>query len=279
MLRVNQPDLVLFESALFRTTTTLLIGTDHLLLVDPNWLPGEIDTIRKEVAARRGERNAYLLFTHSDYDHIIGYGQFSDFTVIASRAFVEQPKRTEILEEIRDFDDQYYIARDYPIRYPTVDVIIDAPVHRVQLGREDYDIYQAPGHNDDAIVVVNRSRGILIAGDYLSNVEFPYVYDSVGRYRATLNLLEGLLTEPDIKLLVPGHGDATNDREEMAARLADARRYLDDLEESVRTRRPFDLSGLFRRYKFPKIMASFHEGNRRKMVDHVNLHPVPPGRG
>ncbi|WP_116107729.1 MBL fold metallo-hydrolase [Lewinella sp. IMCC34191] len=262
--------LTVFESALFRTTTIMIVGSDHLLLVDPNWLPDEIDEIGRQVDKYKGDRDCHLLFTHSDYDHIIGYGRFRDFNVIASRAFVDQAKREDILQEIRDFDDQYYIERDYPILYPTVNTVIDAPVHSIRLGGEDYEIHQAPGHNDDSIVVLNRSRGILVAGDYLSNVEFPYVYDSVKRYRSTLDLFEKLLRERNIGLLIPGHGDPTDSQTEMWNRLTEARRYLNDLEESVRRKRPFDLPGLFRRYRFPKIMQSFHEGNHRKMVAYVS---------
>ena len=276
MLRINRPDLVCFESALFRTTTTLLTGPGHLLLVDPNWLPIEIDVIRRYAEMRTGRRECYLLFTHSDYDHIIGYGQFSHFTVMASRAFVDQPKRAEILQEIRDFDEQYYISRNYPVRYPTVDIMIDEPVRSIQLGDEAYEIFRAPGHTEDSIVVLNRTRGILIAGDYLSNVEFPYVYDSVDQYRRTLYLFDRLFEIGNIRLLIPGHGDPTDDPEEMRQRLTDARRYLDDLEYSVRSGQSFDLARLFRRYRFPKVMQSFHAANRDKMIEHVRQNPVPP---
>ena len=278
MLRINRPELVSFESALFRTTTTLLTGTDHLLLVDPNWLPEEIDVIRRYAEMRRGRREGYLLFTHSDYDHILGYGSFSHFIVIASRAFVDQPKRAEILQEIRDFDDQYYISREYPLRYPAVDIVIDPPVRSLQLGGEDYEIFHAPGHTDDSVAVLNRTRGILIAGDYLSNIEFPFIYDSVDGYRRTLNLFGQLLAAGDIRLLIPGHGDPTDDPDEMRQRLTDARRYLDDLEYSVRNDQAFDLAGLFRQYRFPKVMLSSHEGNLAKMIEYVARNPDPADR-
>ena len=73
MIRFQHDDLLLFESALFRTTTTLFYNEDLLLLVDPNWLPGEVAEIRHWVQQLRGTRALYLLFTHSDYDHIIAY--------------------------------------------------------------------------------------------------------------------------------------------------------------------------------------------------------------
>ena len=67
---------LLLESDLFRTVTTIIEGEDFLLLVDPNWLPREVEFIAREVDRRRAGKQLYLLFTHSDYDHIIGYERF-----------------------------------------------------------------------------------------------------------------------------------------------------------------------------------------------------------
>ncbi|PPK85689.1 glyoxylase-like metal-dependent hydrolase (beta-lactamase superfamily II) [Neolewinella xylanilytica] len=267
--QLDSPDLIIFESALFRTVTTLVVGTDYLLLVDPNWLPEEIERIRAAVDRRKGDRACYLLFTHSDYDHIIGYGRFPDFTVIASQALRNQPKREDILSEIHGFDDQYYIERDYPISYPTVDLVVDKRVWTTRLGQDTYAFYQAPGHNDDGLIALNQDRGLLIVGDYLCDVEFPYVYDSVARYRRTLDTLDELLHGEDIRLLISGHGDHTDSRQQMGRRLYDARHYLDALEAAVRGEAAFDLDALFRRYRFPRVMASFHEENRKKMIEYV----------
>ena len=41
-----------FESELMQTTCTLIQRPDHLLLVDPNWLPSEVEAIAEEVDER-----------------------------------------------------------------------------------------------------------------------------------------------------------------------------------------------------------------------------------
>lgn len=268
MVQLQRPDCVVFESALFRTTSTLIVGEDHLLLIDPTWLPGEVAAIAKYATARSGKRECYLLFTHSDYDHIIGFGAFPDYRTLASAAFVGNPDPEAPLRQIQEFDDAYYIHRRYPIAYPRIDDVLDGPTTRV-LGGETYAFYPAPGHNPDGVLTLNRDRGILAVGDYLSNVEFPYVYDSVARYRDTLRCLEGILDGEDVRLLVSGHGDATTEPAEMQHRIAESRAYLDELEESVRHDRPFDLDRLFRRYAFPGIMRKFHAGNLELMRKHV----------
>ncbi len=260
-LQLETPTLLLFESALFRTVSTLIVGADHLLLADPTWLPGEVESIADRVSTLAAGRELFVLFTHADYDHIIGYGRFPDARTIASRAFAENPSPEEPLQQIRAFDDAYYITRDYPLAYPTITWPIAGDGITRQLGSEEYVFYQAPGHNPDGLITFNVAKGILIVGDYLSNIEFPYVYDSVARYRETLAKLEGIVRGGRVRMLVTGHGDHTGDPTEMLRRIADSHAYLDALEQSVREDTPFDLDELFRRYAFPGIMAKFHAGN------------------
>lgn len=264
----------LYESALFRTVSTLVEGEDFLLLVDPTWLPQEVEFLAEIVDALLGERKLYLLFTHSDYDHIIGYGRFPRATVIASAAFVSNPNQASILRQILDFDDSYYLTRNYPIVYPEVDVVIDGNPQEYTLPGETVRFYQAPGHNADGLVTFFPRRGLLIVGDYLSNVEFPYVYHGVAAYRDTLDQLESIITTEHVTLLVSGHGDATSDREEMRRRLTESREYLDKLERAVRSGARFDLPALFRRYAFPKVMSDFHAGNVKLMEKHVAEYPA-----
>ncbi len=254
-------DLIVFESALFRTTTSILIGTDYILLVDPNWLPIEIEFIANWITLYAQGKKKYLAFTHSDYDHIIGYQRFSSFETIASRNFVENPAKEAILNQIRTFDDSNYILRAYDIVYPKIDVMISEPTTSLVLGADKYCFSQATGHNSDGIIIYNESTGLLIVGDYLSNVEFPYVYDSFSNYRTTLNTLENILTEGNVKILVSGHGDVTASQDEMHTRIRNARKYISDLQYAIEKDIAFDLAGLLAGYNFPQIMTTFHEAN------------------
>lgn len=273
LIQRKQPGLTLYESALFRTVTTLLEGDDSLLLVDPNWLPQEVEFIAEEVRRLSRSRKLYLLFTHSDYDHIIGYGRFPDAETIASAAFTDNPDKEKILTQIREFDDAYYLRRTYDIVYPTIRHVIAVEGTELSLGSETAVFYQAPGHNPDGLLTFLPERGVLIVGDYLSNIEFPYLYHSVADYRATLDRLEQLIHSGGVRLLITGHGDATDDLGEMTRRLADSRDYLDALEHSVRQGILFDTASLFQRYGFPKVMTDFHAGNVKLMRQYLDFHP------
>jgi len=253
--------LLLLESDLFRTVTTIIEGNDFLLLVDPNWLPREVEYIAREIEHRRAGKQLYLLFTHSDYDHIIGYERFAGAITIASAAFTSNPDKEKVLTQIREFDDAYYLRRPYAISYPNIDQPVLDGVDTLKLGTETILFFPAPGHNRDGMLTLLPERGILIAGDYLSNIEFPYVYHSISQYRITLGTLGDLIDSGRVGLLITGHGDATDSQEEMQARLRDSHQYLDDLEYAVRNGQPFDTESLFKRYGFPKVMGDFHAGN------------------
>lgn len=271
---MKREGITVYESALFRTVTTVIEGDDYVLLVDPNWLPQEVEFIAQHVERVSGGRSLFLLFTHSDYDHIIGYGRFKTATTIASLAFTQNKQPEQILQQIRNFDDGYYLKRSYPIVYPDIDLIIAGDGVSQPIGNEELRFFQAPGHNPDGLLAFLPQRGVLIVGDYLSNIEFPYVYHSVKKYRKTLDTIKLLVEGGEVELLISGHGDATDDSAEMQHRLEESYTYLDQLEHSVRTDTPFDLPTLFTRYDFPKVMGKFHAGNVKLMKEHVAKYPA-----
>jgi len=92
-IQYEDKSLIIFESELFRTTSTIVKGKDYILVVDPNWLPREVDFIKKKADKIGRGKKKYLLFTHSDYDHIIGYGKFKNYKTIASQNFVKNKKK------------------------------------------------------------------------------------------------------------------------------------------------------------------------------------------
>ncbi|MEL7159278.1 MAG: MBL fold metallo-hydrolase [Bacteroidota bacterium] len=254
--------ITVFESALFQTTSTVVITEEYVLVVDPNWLPEEVMTIATYVENVARGKARYLLFTHSDYDHIIGYGAFPGWTTIASQRFVDNPDREAQIQQARDWDDEYYVKRSYALTYPEIqlpvvgdDVVLPLP-HAAAIR-----CYQAPGHNYDGLVTYLPHSGILIVGDYLSEVEFPYVYHSFANYRRVLARLSQIMDEDSVELLVSGHGKCTTDPVEMRQRVVDAYAYLDGIEAHVRKGAEFDEAALFARYGFPGIMGKFHAKN------------------
>ncbi len=269
MIQFQNEYVTVFESALFRTTSTVVITEDLVLVVDPNWLPNEIKEIQQFVAENRKNRSLYLLFTHSDYDHIIGYKAFPEAKVIVSEAFQNNPEKERSLQEIFRFDNEYYITRDYKIEYPIGDLIIKKDYQKITFGKTNLTFYLAPGHNRDGIFTIVEPLNVWISGDYLSNEEFPYIYYSSIEYEKTLGKVENILDKHEIKMLIPGHGDVAFDKAKMLARKNENLEYISELRNSLKSGKKINLEKLWEKYRFPKVMTRFHEANVELMKKEI----------
>lgn len=259
-IQYQDKKLSIFESALYRTTTTLISAPKFNLLVDPNWFPHEIESIR-EYLNSLGDKPLILLFTHSDYDHILAYKAFKADVVIASQKFADHPDKEKNLRLIREFDDKYYIRRDYPIEYPKIDYLVKEEGQELSLGNCRLVFYLAPGHTTDGIFTIVEPFGYFIAGDYLSNVEFPFIYDSSQAYLTTLRKVDLLLREHKIERMIPGHGDFARNTYEVQLRMQKSIEYIEALRESIWKEKPFDLKGWLARYEFPIGLTQAHADN------------------
>ena len=270
MIQFRTPDLTVFQSALFCTTSTVIQTEDIVLVIDPNWLPHEVANICQFVDGIKKNRPVVLLFTHSDYDHIIGWKAFADAQVIASQAFVDNKEQEKILAEIRTFDDEYYITRAYDIAYPTVDFPIQKEGQVLHFGDTKITFYHATGHNADGIFAIINDQ-YWIAGDYFCEVEFPYIYHSSYEYEQTLSKTTPILSSHRPQFLIPGHGTVATSATEILKRKENALNYIHQLRDSIKTGKHFDLDNLWKQYKFPQIMTKFHLANVTLMKKEENL--------
>lgn len=265
MIQYKTKHVTVFESALFRTTSTVIETEDLILIVDPTWLPSEVDEISHQVDAARNGKGVYLLFTHSDYDHILGFGAFQDAYTIASKAFLDNAKKEKELAAIRKFDQEYYIRRPYPMVYPRVDLAVDESTEFITVGDTRLSFWQAPGHNADGLFTLVEPLGIWIVGDYLSNEEFPFIYYSVSDYEQTLNKAEEIITGRKPTLMIPGHGDVCTDTRDMFSRLKASRDYIDALRKSAVSGEDTLQDTLWDQYDFRQVQAEYHRNNLELM--------------
>ncbi|RAL26306.1 MBL fold metallo-hydrolase [Thermoflavimicrobium daqui] len=236
---------------------------DLVLVVDPTWLPDEVLAIQREVEQIRQGREVYLLFTHHDFDHILGYGAFSDAKVIGNHltaTLSDEVKQTAI-QQIHAFDQKYYLKRNYPVTFPRFDYKISRDGEVIQVGQTQLTFYLAPGHTLDGLFCIVEPLGIFIAGDYLSNIEFPYIYHSSEAYEQTLHKIKLVLNNHDIRLLIPGHGQVTSSQAEMIQRKDQGLEYIRNLRDAVAHHNLAWLEKYFAQYPFPLGMKPFHEEN------------------
>ncbi|ANE47695.1 hydrolase glyoxylase [Paenibacillus swuensis] len=264
MISLVNNRVTLFQSSLFQTTSTVVELEVGILIVDPTWLPHEIHLIQQHVEKVRGNKPIYLLFTHGDYDHIIGYRAFPGAITIGSLLLHHHPRKEHKLNLIQEFDDTYYIKRNYEIAFPELDIVIHEDGQKFRIGEEQLTFYKAPGHTEDGLFTVVESLGILIAGDYLSDFELPFIYDSTIAYEETLHKARRILNQYEIQLLIPGHGKYTTERPEMERRVGVSLSYIERLREAVSSGDEVRLKALQEEHPFPSsTMEDNHKDNVR----------------
>jgi hydroxyacylglutathione hydrolase len=253
--------ITVFQSALFKTNTTVVYSPDYVVVVDPNWLPDEVMTIRSWVEKKFEGLPIFLIFTHSDYDHIIGYGAFPSAKVIASEAFEKNPNKDKTIEEIVKFDHDYYLDRTYPTVYPKVHNVLRGKSGMLDIANDSLSYLFAPGHNPDGIMIHSALNNVVLLGDYLSDIEFPFVYHSFAAYKETLNNLKNWDKINAETIFVPGHGTTFTGFTSLEERLEESLTYFRLLEESVLEDKPFPEQWLWSKYAYRKNQENFHQAN------------------
>ncbi len=197
----------IFISSLYQTTSTLWVSGKNILLVDPNWLPSEIDYIRQYLEPFDHSHKQWMLFTHADYDHILGYGAFQPAEVITSQTFASEIDKVKAIQAINDWDSEHYITRSYPIVYPNSSIVIHTD-QELKLDCEfELQLALTPGHTIDGLAAYIPSQKTLIAGDYLSPLEFPFIEDNIESYKRTLLKFETISLQENVEWVIPGHGN------------------------------------------------------------------------
>jgi len=265
MIIFQRDSLTVFQSALFQTNSAVVEGDGFVLVVDPTWLPQEVEEIAAYVRDIHNGRPLYLLFTHSDFDHILGCGAFPDAITIASREFVDSTNPQRSVNAVLAWDSEYYVQRPHEIVYPEITVAADHDGQTLALGTSSLTFYKAPGHNPDGLLTVVEPQGILLAGDYFSNIEFPYIYQSSTAYEATLGKLDHILEQHSVRVLVPGHGQVATDQSDMRQRQRQSFDYISALRCHLAANDQLAIDMMLEAYAFPLGMKSFHDGNQTLM--------------
>ena len=255
-------DIRVFTSSIYQTNSTVIKAPNAVFVIDPCWLPHEVMAIRDYVDEIRGNRQIYLIFTHSDYDHIIGYGAFPEAKVIASKAFSRKADKEKDVEAAIAWDAEHYISRDYPIVYPDVSREIDMDGKALHYSGTVMTFYLAPGHTAEGMFMIWEPAGLFIAGDYLSDIEFPFVEDSLIKYRRTMNKVDRILRAHQVKWMVPGHGSVAATRDEILVRRDQSTEYLDDLVSHKSN--GFPVQKYRARYRFWPALEATHKSQMER---------------
>jgi glyoxylase-like metal-dependent hydrolase (beta-lactamase superfamily II) len=199
-------------------------------LIDPAVLPVDMRGIRHLLAEQR-IKPENLVITHYHYDHVLGPEHFPDVRVIAQSASQTALSSIDIdrlIAHVRQLESEHTIRRIKPFRIPEPDLTFERRM-AVRVADLELELIHAPGHAPDQCVIYQPDAGILWAADMLSDLEIPFVYENLADYQQTLDDLKEL----DVKILVPGHGQLTENPMEIRKRFKEDIAYLAELRQRV----------------------------------------------
>lgn len=221
------------QSRAFWMNSTVLLDSEHTVLVDPGVLPSELDEMARLVNQAEPEA-VTVIFTHAHWDHVLGRGWWPKARVVAHDRCAAEMARD--LEKIRSksaaLAAEYGEAFAAPFALPAVH---DASSGQRFLKLDPWRLVlrEAPGHCASQLTVHIPERRLLIAADMLSDIEIPILNTAPAVYRGTLETLKPLAEGGAFEMLIPGHGGIALGREEIAARVGADLEYLGALERGA----------------------------------------------
>jgi glyoxylase-like metal-dependent hydrolase (beta-lactamase superfamily II) len=221
-------DVIVVTSRLWQTTSTALRAGNETLLVDSPYFPDELELLPTLLRQAGFEPNG-LLATHGDWDHLLGRLSYPELALGVGQPTGERLRAEPgaAQRELRTADAEHYVSRGAPLALGAWQSL---PVPGfVEVGDKELEMHIADGHTGDGTAFFARWAGVLVVGDYLSDVEIPMISPggSLAEYRATLARLAPLVEAAGV--VVPGHG-SPHPRDTALRILDEDVEYLDALE-------------------------------------------------
>ncbi|HLW94028.1 MAG TPA: MBL fold metallo-hydrolase [Solirubrobacteraceae bacterium] len=208
------------QSAWVWTNSTVVRGEAGLILIDPGIDGSELNQLADDLEAL-GIPVVAGFSTHPHWDHLLWHARFGDVpryaTAAAADAAGEARERAQAM------------AAESASGIPLELIALVTPLP-ADGGVVPGEIVEHEAHAVGHAAILLTDRGVLLAGDMLSDVLIPLLDarrpDQVGAYEAALARLEEAARH--VAVVVPGHG-AVAQGPDVAARLAADCAYIEAL--------------------------------------------------
>jgi glyoxylase-like metal-dependent hydrolase (beta-lactamase superfamily II) len=237
MLRQVAEGVMIHQSEFCQSNAVVVRGRAGVLLIDPGVLGDEMAALADDLR-ELGQPVVAGFSTHPHWDHLLWHAQLGTAPrygtarcAATTQDRLSDPRaKARIAAQLIPPD----IAEQVPL--DLLGLITGLPTGTAQIPWDGPAVRiiehqaHAPGH----AALLIEERGVLVAGDMLSDVLIPMLdlngtADPAGDYLAALRLLEGAAEGVDV--LIPGHG-STGGSDQVHARIDQDRAYVHALRDA-----------------------------------------------
>lgn len=236
MLTQIAEGVLVHESEFIQSNTVVVEGGAGVLLIDPGLTRTEMADLAADLR-ELGRPVAAGFSTHPDWDHVLWHPALGEAPRFGTARCAES------LRELRSHSDwEAQVAEGLPPEYADeipmelLGLVTGLPAGTELIPWDGPDVRiiehraHAPGH---AALHIDGS-GVLVAGDMLSDILMPFLDldapEPIEDYLDALRRFEAIADE--VTVVVPGHGSVGH-AGELRARIAQDRRYVEDVRDGV----------------------------------------------
>jgi glyoxylase-like metal-dependent hydrolase (beta-lactamase superfamily II) len=237
VLRQVAEGVLIHESEFCQSNAVVVQGRAGVLLIDPGVLGDEMECIANDLSDS-GQTVVAGFSTHPHWDHLVwhaGLGAAPRYGTARCAATVrdrlpDARAKARVAEQLIPPD----ITEQVPLDLLGLITGLPAETVRIPWDGPDVRIIEHQAHAPGHAALLIEERGVLVAGDMLSDVLIPMLdlngaADPVEDYLAALRLLDG--AAGDVDVLVPGHG-SVGGADQVRARIDQDRAYVHALRDA-----------------------------------------------
>jgi glyoxylase-like metal-dependent hydrolase (beta-lactamase superfamily II) len=234
MLKQVAEGVLVHESEFIQSNSVVVQGRAGVLLIDPGITSDEMAALASDL--RESGRPVVAGFaTHPDWDHVLWHAEFGDSprygTAGCAAALRDLLSHADWRDRVAEGLPPEY-ADDIPMEL--LGLITGLPDDAAQIPWDGpaVRIIEHRGHAPGHAALLIEERGVLVAGDMLSDILMPFLdldaEDPIKDYLEGLRRFESVAD--DVVAVIPGHG-SVGGAEQFRARLDLDRAYVEALRD------------------------------------------------
>jgi glyoxylase-like metal-dependent hydrolase (beta-lactamase superfamily II) len=236
MLRQVAEGVLIHQSEFLQSNAVVVHGRAGVLLIDPGIQGDEIACLANDLSDS-GQPVVAGFSTHPHWDHLLWHARLGEaprYGTARCAAYMrdllsDAGWKARVAEGLPP-----EIAEEIPLDLLGLITGLPAETTRIPWDGPQIRIIEHQAHAPGHAALLIEERGVLVAGDMLSDVLIPMLdlndtADPIEDYLAALRLLEG--AADDVDVLVPGHG-SIGGADQVHARIDQDRAYVHALRDA-----------------------------------------------